>query len=158
LPQSHVSRLLAKYHRRSVSLLQMADPVVGLLTEDADGQFHRWGVNAQRQRSVSLVVLGEIYMSVRALSLCMFYKTPPSHYVFVSSLFQLFNGATSIVTASIVNASPSKPPLFASPCSHRLNCYRSHCLCHLQKSPIEHFRWSTVRRTSSAGGTDEFRW
>ena len=52
----------------------MADPVVGLLTEDADGQFRRWGINAQRQRSVSLVVLGEIYMSVRALSLCMFYK------------------------------------------------------------------------------------
>ena len=65
----------------------MADPVVGLLTEDADGQFRRWGINAQRQRSVSLVVLGEIYMSVRALSL---YVLQNRHHLIMSSLFQLF--------------------------------------------------------------------
>ena len=93
MPQSHVSRLLAKYHRRSVSLLQMADPVVGLLTEDADGQFRRWGVNAQRQRSVSLVVLGEIYTSVRVLSP---YVLQNCHHLIMSLSLPFFSCSTGI--------------------------------------------------------------
>ena len=94
MPQSHVSRLLAKYHRRSVSLLQMADPVVGLLTEDADGQFRRWRINVQRQRRVSLVVLGEIYMSVRALSL---YVLQNRHHLIMSLSLPFFICSTGII-------------------------------------------------------------
>ena len=78
----------------------MADPVLGLLTEDADGQFRRWGINAQRQRSVSLVVLGEIYMSVRALSL---YVLQNRHHLIMSLSLPFFSCSAGINYLNGVN-------------------------------------------------------
>ena len=87
-----------------MSLLQMADPVVGLLTEDADGQFRRWGVNAQRQRSVSLVVLGEIYMSVRALSpFVTVYVLQNRHHLIMSLSLPFFSCSAGINYLNGVN-------------------------------------------------------